>query len=79
MRRDAALNGLTPLSKFTSKGVLRMLNKIGAFLSEDQGATAAEYAIMISLIALVILVAVAFLGSATRGLFSEAGNEFANF
>jgi Flp pilus assembly pilin Flp len=53
--------------------------KIISFLSNEQGATAAEYAIMISLIAFVIILAVTFLGLATNAFFSSAAEEFANF
>jgi len=53
-----------------------MIGKLIDFLNDEHGATAVEYAIMISLIAVVIVLAVAFLGSATRALFCEAGEEF---
>ena len=53
-----------------------MLRSINVFLHDEQGATAAEYAIMVSLIAVVIIVAVTALGLATNDLFSEATNEF---
>ncbi|ACV68459.1 Flp family type IVb pilin [Desulfohalobium retbaense] len=53
-----------------------MLNGLFTFFFDEQGATATEYAIMISLIAVVIIVAVTALGLATNDLFSEAKNEF---
>ena len=53
-----------------------MIGKLIDFLNDEHGATAAEYAIMISLIAVVIILAVTFLGSSTKELFCEAGEEF---
>jgi len=51
-----------------------------SFLYDDKGATAVEYAIMIALIAVAIIVAVTALGSAVLDvLFGPAANEFANF
>jgi len=56
-----------------------MLRKIRDFLTCEKGATSVEYAIMISLIAIVIFSAVTFFGLAVRNLFNEANAEFANF
>ena len=56
-----------------------MKSKTLSFLFDEDGATAAEYALMVALIALVIIGAVAALGLAVNGLFSEAADEFANF
>lgn len=42
----------------------------------EEGATAAEYAIMASLIAVVIIAAVIALGGATRNQFCEPVNEW---
>jgi pilus assembly protein Flp/PilA len=42
-------------------------------LSEDRGATAVEYALMVALIAVVIILAVTFLGEAASEKFSEVG------
>ena len=53
-----------------------MIEKLLVFINDEDGATAAEYAIMISLIAFVIILAVTFLGAQTRELFCEAGEEF---
>lgn len=54
-----------------------MLDRIGVmirrFLRVDEGATGAEYAIMASAIAVVIIVAVFALGLATEDLFQGAG------
>ena len=41
-------------------------------LSREDGATAVEYALMIALIALVIVVAVTFLGRQTSSTFNNA-------
>lgn len=56
-----------------------MQDKIIYFLKEEQGTSAAEYAILASLIAAVIILAVTALGLATNSLFSEAANEFEKF
>ena len=39
-------------------------------LRDDKGATAVEYGLMVALIAVVIIVAVALLGTNLRGLFN---------
>jgi pilus assembly protein Flp/PilA len=43
-------------------------------LSEDRGATAVEYALMVALIALVVILAVTFLGTSTSTKFSQVGS-----
>jgi pilus assembly protein Flp/PilA len=43
-------------------------------LSEDRGATAVEYALMVALIAEVILLAVTFLGTSASTKFSQVGS-----
>lgn len=40
-------------------------------ISSEEGATAVEYALMIALVALVILVAVTFLGQSTNSVFEN--------
>jgi pilus assembly protein Flp/PilA len=40
-------------------------------LAEERGATAVEYALMLALIAMVIVVAVAFLGESTSERFAD--------
>lgn len=48
------------------------MNKAVAVLLEDsEAATAVEYAILIALIAVVIVIAAAALGQATNGLFGD--------
>jgi len=44
------------------------------FIREQQGATAVEYALMVSLIALVIIVAVTTLGTTLSSRFTKVGN-----
>jgi len=46
--------------------------------SEDRGATAIEYALMVALIAIVIIAAVTLLGATTSSKFDEAGSGVAN-
>jgi pilus assembly protein Flp/PilA len=43
-------------------------------LSEDRGATAVEYALMVALIAVVILLAVTFLGTSAESKFDQVGS-----
>jgi pilus assembly protein Flp/PilA len=43
-------------------------------LSEDRGATAVEYALMVALIAVVIILAVTFIGTSASTKFSEVGS-----
>jgi pilus assembly protein Flp/PilA len=46
--------------------------------SEERGATAVEYALMVALIAVVIILAVTFLGTSARDKFQEVGDAVAN-
>ena len=46
------------------------------FLSNDEGAALAEYAILIAFIAIICIVAVTFLGTAISTKFSSIGNSF---
>ena len=51
-----------------------MLNRIKKFFSKkDEGVTAIEYALIAALVAVVIIVAVAFLGNSLSGTFSHVG------
>ena len=43
-------------------------------ISEDRGATAVEYALMVALIAVVVLLAVTFLGTSASTKFSHVGS-----
>ncbi len=49
----------------------KVLVKARAALSEDRGATAVEYGLMVALIAVVIIVAVIALGTNLSSLFSK--------
>jgi pilus assembly protein Flp/PilA len=42
-------------------------------LSSEDGATAIEYALMVALIAMVIIVAVTFLGQTTSQMYQDVG------
>ena len=46
--------------------------------SEERGATAVEYALMVALIAVVIILAVTFLGQSARDKFQEVGDAVAS-
>jgi pilus assembly protein Flp/PilA len=56
-----------------------MLNLISTYLKhytkQDEGATAVEYGIMVALIAIVIIVAVALLGTNLESVFSRVASE----
>jgi pilus assembly protein Flp/PilA len=66
------------------KGVYRMLqlymglttwwSDLKGRISEDHGATAVEYALMVALIAVVIILAVTFIGTSASTKFSEVGS-----
>jgi pilus assembly protein Flp/PilA len=43
-------------------------------LAEDRGATAVEYALMVALIAVVIILAVTFIGTSASTKFSQVGS-----
>ena len=47
-----------------------MLKKISAFLRNEEGATAIEYALMVSLIALAIIAAVTLVGTGLNTKFT---------
>jgi pilus assembly protein Flp/PilA len=52
-----------------------MLQRIRAWVRNDEGATAVEYGIMVALIAVVIIVAVAALGTTLNEKFTEVESE----
>ena len=59
-------------------GVTTWWNDLKDRAAEDGGATAVEYALMIALIAVVIIVAVAFIGKAASNQFSSVGSAVDN-
>jgi pilus assembly protein Flp/PilA len=44
------------------------------FLSDTEGATAIEYALIASLIAVAVISAISFVGTQVNNVFSEVGN-----
>ena len=50
------------------------MKSVRMFLSEESGATAIEYALIASLIAMVIIVAVQVVGTKVSTVFTEVGN-----
>ena len=44
-------------------------------LKREEGQTLAEYALILALIAVVVIVAVVFLGGQIKGLFSKVGSQ----
>ena len=63
------------------RGASRMTARLRTSMSErkflDEGATATEYAIMVSLVTLVILLSVAAFGQAVLVLFQDSGESLA--
>ena len=57
-----------------AEGVSRMLREAASFLESKAGATAVEYAILASGIALIIIVAVANIGTNLSTSYSEIGS-----
>lgn len=51
-----------------------MLNSIKRFVTNDSGATAIEYALIASLIAVAIISAVTIVGGKVSTVFTEVGN-----
>lgn len=50
------------------------MDKIKRFFKDEEGASAVEYALLVSLIACVIILSVTFLGEAVNNKLSEAGS-----
>jgi pilus assembly protein Flp/PilA len=57
---------------------MRFIARIRALLVAEDGATAVEYALMVALIAVVIILAVTFLGIATSDKFQDVGTAVAS-
>lgn len=51
-----------------------MMKKIGNFLKNDDGQGMVEYALILSLIAIVAIAALSFVGQETKDLFSKVGD-----
>jgi pilus assembly protein Flp/PilA len=52
---------------------MRLVLRIRAAMTREEGATSVEYALMVSLIAIVIIAAVIVLGTAVSTIFNDAG------
>ena len=57
--------------------IVSMRNYIDRHRPTEDGATAVEYGIMVALIAVVIILAVLFLGETLRDLFSDVADTIA--
>lgn len=55
-----------------------MRRRRGSATGGDEGSTAAEYALILGLIAVVVITAVVFLGTSVTGLFDAAASEVSN-
>ena len=51
--------------------MLKLITKIQTMPTKDEGATAVEYALLVSLIAVAIIVAVRALGLSVSGIFDN--------
>ncbi len=54
--------------------MLKLIAKFQARLAEDEGATAVEYGLMVSLIAVVIIAAVTLIGVNLTNIFTQVAN-----
>ena len=54
--------------------MLKLVTKMQTLGSRDEGATAVEYALLVSLIAVAIIVAVKALGTSVSGIFTNVKN-----
>lgn len=55
------------------RGVMGLIARVRSRLAAEDGATAIEYALMVALIAMVIILAVTFLGITTSDKFQLVG------
>jgi pilus assembly protein Flp/PilA len=56
------------------KHVVSLTNLAARLRAEDRGVTSVEYGLMVALIAIVIIVAVALLGTNLSSLFNQVAN-----
>jgi pilus assembly protein Flp/PilA len=56
----------------------QLLRGVVDFLSNEEGPTAVEYAVMLALIIVVCISAVQFIGSSTNNTFSYVGTQIGN-
>jgi pilus assembly protein Flp/PilA len=56
---------------------MRFIARARAWLTAEDGATAVEYALMVALIAMAVILAVTFLGIATSDKFQQVGDAVA--
>jgi pilus assembly protein Flp/PilA len=54
--------------------IVRKLSGVSAVLRRESGATAVEYALMVTFIAIVIIIAVLTLGNKLSSVFGEAAS-----
>jgi pilus assembly protein Flp/PilA len=57
----------------------RYLSKITAFLADESGPTAVEYAVMLALILAVCIAAIATLGTSTASSWADSSNQMETF
>jgi len=74
--RDSEEGGVQMLQLYT--GLQTWWAELKERASEERGATAVEYALMVALIAVVIIVAVTFLGESASDKFQQVGDAVAS-
>ena len=57
---------------------MRLFVRLQNWINDEEGATAVEYALMVALIAVVIIVAVTYLGVSTSDKFQQVGDAVAS-
>jgi pilus assembly protein Flp/PilA len=65
---------LAPLETGPVEHVENPMTRVQNFLSDESGVTAIEYALIASLIAVFIIVAVQYVGTQVSTVFTEVGN-----
>jgi pilus assembly protein Flp/PilA len=73
-RGDSARSAETPSSADRTQAGERTMQTLSRFLNNEQGATAIEYALIASLIAVFIIAAVSLVGTQVSTVFTEIGN-----
>ena len=57
---------------------MKVYMRLRNWIHDEEGATAVEYALMVALIAVVIIVAVTYLGVSTSDKFQQVGDAVAS-
>jgi pilus assembly protein Flp/PilA len=74
LRADRPFNAAMPPDGDANHGNRGVMQQVSRFIGDDSGATAIEYALIASLIAVAIITAVSTLGTKVSTVFTEVGN-----